>query len=166
MRLYVVRHVKAGDRSRWDGADDERPASKNGRGQAVALADRLEAEQVTALISSPALRCVQTVEPLADRLGLKIEIDDRLTEGSAVEFALAVARDAPDGAVVCSHGDVITDLIEALVRRGMELTTPPDWRKATLWVLEGDDGDRRASGGERLFSRAAVEAPPAIDGSP
>ena len=165
MRLFVVRHVKAGDRSRWDGADDDRPASRNGRGQAVALADRLEGEQVTALISSPALRCVQTVGPLADRLGLKIEIDDRLAEGSPVELAMALAGDAPDGAVLCSHGDVVTDLIEALVRRGMELTTPPDWRKATLWVLEGDEDDRRASDGERLFSRAAVEAPPAVDGS-
>jgi 8-oxo-dGTP diphosphatase len=165
MTLFVVRHVKAGDRSRWEGADDERPASKSGRRQAVALADRLEAEQVTALICSPALRCVQTVEPLADRLGLKIEIDDRLAEGSPVGLVLAVARDAPDGAVLSSHGDVVTDLIEALVRRGMELTTPPDWRKATLWVLDGDEDDRRASGGERLFSRAAVEPPPAVDDS-
>jgi 8-oxo-dGTP diphosphatase len=166
MRLFVVRHVKAGDRSRWDGVDEERPASKNGRRQAVALADRLETEGVTALISSPALRCIQTVEPLADRLGIKIEIDERLAEGSPFEQALAAVRDAPDRALLCSHGDVVTDLVEALTRRGMELTTAPDWRKATLWVLDGDEGDRASSGGERLFSRAAVEAPPAADGSP
>ncbi len=36
MRLFVVRHVKAGDRSRWQGVDEERPASKNGRRQAIA----------------------------------------------------------------------------------------------------------------------------------
>ena len=166
MRLFVARHVKAGERSRWDGADEERPASKNGRRQAVALADRLEAEAVSAVISSPALRCIQTVEPLADRLGIKIEIDERLAEGSRFEDALAVVRDAPDRALLCSHGDVVTDLIEALTRRGMELTTAPDWRKATLWVLDGDERDRASSGCERLFSRAAVEAPPAADGSP
>jgi phosphohistidine phosphatase SixA len=165
MRLFVVRHVKAGERSRWRGADERRPASKNGHRQAIALADRLEADGVSALISSPALRCVQTVEPLADRLGLKIEIDERLAEGSPFEHALAVVRDAPDRALLCSHGDVITDLIEAMTRRGMELTTAPDWRKATLWVLDGDAADREASGGERLFSHAAVEAPPAVDDS-
>src|SRR5262245_33307409 len=165
MRLFFARHVKAGDRSRWDGADEARPASKNGRRQAVALADRLETEGVSALISSPALRCIQTVEPLADRLGLKIEIDDRLAEGSPFYHAVAVVRDAPDRALLCSHGDVVTDLIEALTRRGMELTTAPDWRKATLWVLDGDEADREASGGERPFSRAAVEAPPAVDDS-
>ena len=165
MRLFVVRHVKAGDRSRWQGVDEERPASKNGRRQAIALADRLEPEEVTALISSPALRCIQTLEPLADRLGIKIEIDERLAEGSPFEHALAVVRDAPDRALLCSHGDVVTDLIEALARRGMELTTAPDWRKATLWVLDGE-ADREATGGEPLFSRAAVEAPPGSDGSP
>ena len=162
MRLFVVRHVKAGVRSRWRGADDARPASKSGQAQAEALADRLEGESVSALISSPAVRCLQTVEPLADRLGLKIEVDERLAEDSPTEPALAVARDAPDGAVLCSHGDVIPELIAALARRGMELTTAPDWRKATLWILTGSEQDRRQSGGEQLFSHARVEPPPAV----
>jgi phosphohistidine phosphatase SixA len=162
MRLFVVRHVKAGDRSRWRGADEERPASTGGRAQAVALADRLEPENVSAMISSPAVRCIQSVEPLADRLGMKVEVDKRLAEDSPLKSVLAVVGDAPDRAVLCSHGDVIPELIEALVRRGMELTTARDWRKATLWVLEGSDEDRRRSDGELLFSRAAVEPPPAV----
>jgi len=128
--------------------------------QAVALAERLAGEHVSALISSPSMRCVQTLEPLAERLVLKVEEDDRLSEGSSIEQSLAVARDAPDRAVLCSHGDVIPDLIVALVRRGMELTTEPDWRKATLWTLEGTGKDRKASGGELLFTTATVEPPP------
>ena len=156
MRLFVVRHVKAGDRSRWQGDDEHRPASKSGRAQALALADRLERESVSALFSSPALRCIQTVEPLADRLGLKVEVDERLAEDSALEAVLAVVEHAPDRAVLCSHGDVIPELIEALVRRGTEVTTARDWRKATLWVLEGTDDD------DRSFTSAAVEPPPAL----
>lgn len=163
MRLFVVRHVKAGDRSRWDGPDHERPISKTGRRQAEALADRLARENVSAVISSPSVRCVQSLQPLAERAGLKVEEDDRLGEGSSIEDSLAVARDAPDRAVLCSHGDVIPDLIAALVRRGMELTTEPDWRKATLWTLEGTKRARRASGGELLFETARVEPPPRRD---
>jgi 8-oxo-dGTP diphosphatase len=162
MKLYVVRHVKAGDRSRWVGSDHERPISKSGRRQAVALAHRLAGENVSALIASPSLRCVQSLEPLGELAGLKVEEDDRLAEGSSIEESMAVARDAPDRAVLCSHGDVIPDLIAALVRRGMELTNEPDWRKATLWVLDGSAEDRRRSGGELLFSQAAVEPPPAV----
>ena len=162
MRLFVVRHVKAGDRSRWQGPDDQRPASKPGRAQAVALADRLEPENVSALISSPSVRCIQSVEPLADRLGLKVEVDERLAEDAPLAAVLAVVGDAPDRAVLCIHGDVIPELIEALARRGMVLTTERDWRKATLWVLDGSAEDRRRSGGELLFSQAAVEPPPAV----
>lgn len=160
MRLFLVRHVKAGDRGRWHGPDDERPISKAGQRQADALADRLAGEGITTVVGSPSQRCMQTLEPLARRLDLKVEQDDRLSEGSSIEQSLAVTRDAPDGSVLCSHGDVIPDLIAALVRRGMELTTEPDWRKATLWTLTGSDETRREAGGELLFTHAAVEPPP------
>lgn len=163
MKLFIVRHVKAGDRSRWSGPDHERPISKTGRRQAEALAKRLAGENVSALIASPSVRCVQTLEPLGARAGLKIEEDDRLAEGSSIEESMSIARDAPDRAVLCSHGDVIPDLIAALVRRGMELTNEPDWRKATLWTLEGTKQARKDSGGELLFQTAAVEPPPTID---
>jgi phosphohistidine phosphatase SixA len=163
MKLFIVRHVKAGDRSRWSGPDHERPISKTGRRQAEALAKRLAGENVSALIASPSVRCVQTLEPLGARAGLKVEEDDRLAEGSSIEESLSIARDAPDRAVLCSHGDVIPDLIAALVRRGMELTNEPDWRKATLWTLEGTKQARKDSDGELLFQTATVEPPPSID---
>ncbi len=161
MKLFVVRHVKAGDRSRWKGPDNQRPISDAGARQAAAIAERLAGERVSALIASPSRRCVDTLLPLGDRLGLKVEEDDRLSEGSSIEQSLAVARDAPDHAVLCSHGDVIPDLIAALARRGMELTNEPDWRKATLWTLEGTVKARKASGGETLFTSAKVDPPPA-----
>jgi len=160
VRLFVVRHAKAGDRGRWTGPDHERPISPAGLRQAVALAERLAGDGVSAVTSSPSRRCVQTLEPLAERLDLKVELDDRLDEGSSIDQSLAIAGELPDGAVVCSHGDVIPDLIAALVRRGMKLTTEPDWRKATLWTLTGTAKARKASRGELLFTHARVEPPP------
>jgi len=160
MKVFVVRHVKAGDRSGWDGPDHQRPISKAGTRQANALADRLAGERISQLMASPSRRCIQSLEPLADRLGLRVQAEERLNEGSSIEHTLAVAGEVADGAVLCSHGDVIPDLIAALVRRGMELTTEPDWRKATLWTLSGTLEARQDSGGERLFTHAGVEAPP------
>jgi 8-oxo-dGTP diphosphatase len=164
LSIFVVRHAKAGSPHEWDGDDDtERPLTKPGRRQAAALAARLGGEQVTGLWSSPYVRCVQTIEPLAEVLGLDIVTDPRLAEGAALTGILELFHDLPDGAVLCSHGDVIPDLIAALVRRGMELTTEPDWRKATIWVLEGTKQARKDSGGELLFQTAAVEPPPNVD---
>ncbi len=51
-----------------------------GRSQATALRDRLGGLPVEAVVRSPLLRCRQTVEPLADALGLAPEIEEGLIE--------------------------------------------------------------------------------------
>jgi 8-oxo-dGTP diphosphatase len=143
--VYLVRHAKAGERRVWFDADDLRPLSRQGYRQPEAIAARLAAKGASELYSSPFLRCVQTLEPLADRLGTKIHVDDRLAEDQPFEGALDLLGDVADGAVLCSHGDVIPATIDALVRRGMEVQTPPDWRKGTVWVLKRK-GDRITKG--------------------
>ena len=153
MTVYIVRHGKAGSRSTWDGDDVHRPLSKAGHRQALALADRLADAGVKTLWSSPYVRCVETLEPLAERVGLTIATDERLAEGTPFEDTLELIREAGDGAVFCTHGDVLTDVINALVRRGTELTTPLEWRKGSLWVLDG----------EPPLSTAAAEPPRRAD---
>ena len=61
----MVRHAKAGSRSHWTGDDRLRPLGKKGFKQADRLVSILEPFPISALFSSPFLRCVQTVEPLA-----------------------------------------------------------------------------------------------------
>lgn len=158
MRLYVVRHVKAGDRKRWgDAPDFERPISAGGLRQAEALAKRLADAEISRLISSPFVRCRQSLEPLGERLGIDVESDERLAEGQPLKDVLSLVAEVPTRTVLCSHGDVIPELVNALVRRGMELTTDPDWRKATLWTIRGPGLDED---GELRFNTAKVEPPP------
>ncbi len=151
MPLYLVRHAKAGSRERWVGDDTLRPLSKAGWKQSHALADRLADLDPTLLVSSPYVRCRQTLQPLAERCGLVVHDDARLAEGEPFEAALALLGELPDRAVLCSHGDVIPDVMAALERRGTEITTPPDWRKGSIWVLDRD--------GERITSAAAWPPP-------
>lgn len=148
MPLFVVRHAKAGSRAKWDGEDALRPLSTRGRRQATAIAKRLSAEleglrtkrkrDRPRLVSSPYTRCIQTLEPLGKRPGIPVEPDDRLAEGSWFHDALAVLDELSDGSAICSHGDVIFDLVAGLERRGMQLTGDPDWRKGATWVIERD----------------------------
>lgn len=154
MAIYLVRHAKAGQRSEWLGDDAVRPLSKKGHRQAVAIAARLATCGPTQLVTSPAVRCRQTLEPLAELAKLAIRDDDRLAEGSAFERTLALLDEVPDGAVLCSHGDVIPDVIMALVRRGMAVDGEPDWRKASVWQLE--------RGGDRTVVRAQAWPPPEV----
>ena len=99
------------------------------------MCDRLAGKEVSSLYSSSYLRCVQTLEPLGSALDLPVIVDERLREGEPFEGVLDLLGEVSAGAVLCSHGDVIPETIQALVRRGMELQGPPDWRKATVWVL-------------------------------
>jgi len=134
--LYLVRHAKAGSRFDWNGDDRLRPLTKPGRRQADTLAARLAALATGELISSPYLRCVETLQPLAERLQRGVRTDDRLAEGQRFSGALELLDEVADGAVLCSHGDVIPDTIDALQRRGCEVVGEPDWRKGSVWVLE------------------------------
>jgi 8-oxo-dGTP diphosphatase len=153
-KIYFVRHAKAGERRLWTGDDLERPLSPKGWKQSELLADRFVKLGVSTLHSSPYLRCVQTLEPLAGRLQRSIEIEPRLSEEEPFEPVLGLIAEVPDGAVLCSHGDVIPATIMALERRGTEIRTPPDWRKASVWVL------RRNKHGDIV--QATVWPPPVL----
>ena len=140
MGLFVVRHGKAGQRDAWDGPDRLRPLSRAGRAQSEGLATWLVHEAVSRVLSSPATRCVQTVQPLAGKLGLEVEVVEGLNEAMPFEPALELMRALPDHSVLCSHGDLIQDLMEALTRRGTIIEGAADWRKGSTWVLEREDG--------------------------
>jgi len=159
--LYLVRHAKAGSRQNWVGDDRIRPLSKTGRRQSEALAQRLAPLDPSHLVSSPYVRCMQTLEPLARVVGLEVRSTEDLAEGASLHAAMELLTSVPDRTVLCSHGDVIPELITGLERRGAVIATAPDWRKATTWVLE-----RSETGREDAFTRAEVWAPPeqAVDG--
>ena len=140
-QLFVVRHADAGHRDEHR-ADEERPLSERGWRQAEGLADQLEEREVRRLLASPFVRCLQTLEPLAKRLGLTVEADDRLAEGRGAAGALAVAEEVRgSAAVLCSHGDVIPDLLEHLLAHGTKLKDELRWQKASTWELTWDGHD-------------------------
>ena len=138
--LYLVRHAKAGSRHHWQGDDRDRPLDTAGVAQAAALARRLAPHAVGRLLSSPYRRCVETLEPLAATTAATVDTDDRLAEGGPFTEVLSLLDELPDGSVLCSHGDVIPDVIQALERRGCTINGPADWRKASTWVLTRHDG--------------------------
>ncbi len=136
MKHFVVRHADAGDRHRWKGRDEDRPLSRKGRRQAEAVASRLRDEHIAKIASSPFVRCVQTVEPLAERLGLPVELAPELAEGSGATGVLKLAMNADDSTVMCTHGDVVDALLEHLRGEGVDLGKKPRCTKASTWVLD------------------------------
>lgn len=153
VKLYIVRHADAGSRGAGDD-DERRTLSRKGRRQATALAESVArhcgatgagdglgaAGTVTRLVASPATRCIETLGPLSARLGLVVETDRRLAEGSRGDDALALAHElasVDDVGVLCTHGDVIPDLLSELRVRGIAFHHDLTWPKASAWVLTG-----------------------------
>lgn len=139
--LYVVRHAHAGQRSRWTGDDRLRPLSERGEGQARGIASDLVPATPRRILVSPAARCVQTVTPLADKLGLDVTDDDRLFEGAGRnEIAGMLAELTEDDVVVCSHGDVIPIILDLLIEGGMTAERDLVWPKGSIWAVERSHG--------------------------
>jgi broad specificity phosphatase PhoE len=103
----LLRHASAGDREAWAAPDALRPLDERGRRQAAELVPLLLELGVERVVSSPYVRCVQTVEPLAAALGVELEEDERLAEGEGGAAADLIAE---HGVVACTHGDVIAAL--------------------------------------------------------
>ena len=138
--VYLVRHAKAGDRDAWIEDDVLRPLSRRGKAQAEGLVTLFRELEVDHLLSGPAVRCVQTVRPLALARSITIEERDELAEGAPTESALSLVRSRGGAVVICSHGDVIPAIVLGLAERGIEMHDPPAWRKGSTWMLERDGG--------------------------
>ena len=110
MAQLLVRHAKAGKRRDWEGDDRLRPLDDKGWRQAEGLVETLSEYPVTRLASSGATRCVQTLEPLAEALGLEIESRRELEEGATPEETIALMAELGDAAVLSTHGDILENL--------------------------------------------------------
>jgi 8-oxo-dGTP diphosphatase len=137
--IYLVRHAKAGERHIWEGDDEDRPLSGRGRMQSRGLLAVLADAKFDRLLSSPYVRCMETLIPLAAQRGLAIEPVGALAEGGGLEDAVALVRKHSEhGAVLCTHGDIVPMLLSYYEERGVDIGRAPQWPKGSTWALETD----------------------------
>lgn len=141
MTVWLVRHAKAGSRQRWDGPDDLRPLTKAGERQAAGLQETLADEHIDAVISSAYVRCRQTVQPLAHVRRLPITLHDALLEGASLDELGKLLEDLEVvSAVLCTHGDVVENLVARLAADRVPLDGDLAWPKGSTWALEVNGG--------------------------
>jgi broad specificity phosphatase PhoE len=141
MSIYLVRHARAGERSHWRNDDWLRPLSRAGRAQARGLLALLHDARFDRVLSSPYVRCLETVVPLAGARRLPIEPDEALAEGGDLDSVLAIVRKhIGSGAVLCSHGDIIPAVLASLAANGVDLGKNPRCPKGCTWVLDTGGG--------------------------
>jgi phosphohistidine phosphatase SixA len=110
VRVFVVRHAEAapGD------PDELRPLTDAGRATARALGERLAAEGIAAVASSPLLRARETANAIAAAAGVTAEVDERLAPGADCDALRAAVAGRPEPVVTVGHqpdcGEIVLEL--------------------------------------------------------
>lgn len=155
MHVVLVRHADAGDKHAWVEPDVQRPLSLLGSMQAtLGVAPFLVGAGVTRLLSSPAVRCFQTLEPAAATLGLTVEAADELAvTAPGLSLLRLLEHGGAQGAALCTHGEALTVLSAAWRSAGVDVVGPDGvpvslagTPKGAAWVVDG-------AGGRRLTAR-------------
>jgi len=144
--VVLVRHARAGNKAAWSGDDALRPLDGRGRRQAAALSELLAWFLPARVLSAPAVRCRQTVAPLAQAGGLAVELDDAFGEQAyardpdRARAGLADLAALPGTSVVASQGGVVPRLVQELAwQSGLDVGDLRT-RKGAAWVLSLRDG--------------------------
>jgi 8-oxo-dGTP diphosphatase len=123
--LLVVRHAQARSRKAWKGDDSERTLHGTGGRQAVALSPLLAAYGVRRVVSSDAVRCVDTVLPYVNAESAKLRLDATLSEEASdagrIRARMQRALGSRGRVAFCSHRKVIPDLFAALGLEPIEM---------------------------------------------
>lgn len=143
--MLLLRHASAGERRTKPAVDAARVLDRLGRAQAARLHDAFAGYEIECIVSSPLVRCVETVAPIARALELEIEVRAELEPGASKRDALRLLRRLPPAALVCTHREVFETLFGDAI--GCE--------KGGAWLVE-----RRA----RSFAPVAY-LPPSLEDS-
>ncbi len=128
MPLILLRHAWAGSRDDWESDDRDRPLDERGREQARNLVSTLAPFRIDEILTSPYVRCVQTVEPLAAARDLEPQLRGELTEERQWAEGAALLRELSGrDVVVCGHGGLDGALVGA-----------PRWKKGAAFVLDDE----------------------------
>lgn len=144
--VLIVRHGAAGRKARYRGDDRLRPLDAKGRAQAKSLIPQLLAFGASSVYAADRVRCRQTVELLADEIGVPIGMEPSLTEEAYAEDPQAahdriLAISALGGTpAICTQGKVVPDLIDWLCKRDGVKPDKSRNRKGSTWVLSLADG--------------------------
>ena len=125
--FVVLRHTKARERESWNGPDKLRPLNERGAREAQLLVAPLTALGITRVVSSDAVRCVDSVRPYVDASGARLELESVVSEEDyeahplgAEKLTRALLADG-EPTVVCSHRPVLPEIIVAAAEQAPDL---------------------------------------------
>ena len=162
--LLLVRGAEMTKRDEWDPAAGSRPLARIGEQAARSLASLGAVFDIERIVSAPSIRCLATVARLARRESLVVERSEHLAAGSLAATLDLVAKARGTGTVLCTHEDVMADVLAHLIHHDRTVLTKRfRVRKGSAWVVTGD---RTRYHSAYYLPLSPVDLSPALDISP
>jgi len=139
--FILLRHAKAITRDEWQGDDDDRPLDALGQNQAKRLLSMYQVFNLQQIHTSDAVRCYDTVDPIAKGLGIKLEVTGKLSESSykkdkekAIDYAKELIKD-DQRILLCSHNPILPKLLNKLTKKSDLEADDEKLLPADSWVI-------------------------------
>lgn len=145
--LILLRHAKALKRDLWDGDDGDRPLEHVGQLQAAKIPAIYQPYAIEKIYSSDAIRCIQTIEPMASEYAIKPIFSSEISEfgfekdsEKSLDYALSVMLNGAP-AVMCSHNPVLPKLVKKLIGKKNFKRLSAELKPGDSFVLHHRNGE-------------------------
>ncbi len=145
--LVLLRHAKAVRREDWDGDDGDRPLDVVGQRQAKRLLPLYLPYALKEIHTSDAMRCLETVQPIARALEIKTITSKDISEyGYAMDKELSLIYvqqlfESSLPALICSHNPVIPKLVKKILGKKNFKKLDEKLSPGEAWILHHRDGE-------------------------
>jgi len=145
--LVLLRHAKAVRREDWDGDDGDRPLDVVGQRQAKRFLPLYLPYALKEIHTSDAMRCLETVQPIARSLQIKTFASKDLSEyGYAIDKELSLIYvqelfESNVAALICSHNPVIPKLVKKILGKKNFKQLDGKLSPGEAWILHHRDGE-------------------------
>jgi len=139
--FILLRHAKAVTRDEWQGDDDDRPLDSLGQNQANRLLSIYQVYNLDQIHTSDAVRCYDTVNPMAKGLGIKLEVTGKLSESTYKkdkEKAFDYAKDlikVDARILLCSHNPILPKMLNKITKKSDVDADEGKLSPADGWVI-------------------------------
>lgn len=121
--VILLRHAEAVSREGWLGDDGDRPLTEKGERQVQSLIESLHVFGIKEIHTSDAIRCFDTVAPIAQDFGLRPVINSDLSEYTYSRNKESAARyiknlfERDEAILVCGHNPILSKIVKKMARR-------------------------------------------------
>ncbi len=145
--LILLRHAKAIAREEWESDDGDRPLAHVGQMQAKRFLSKLFPFAIGEIYTSDAVRCYESIEPIARSLSLNPIFSPSLSEYAfnkdkkSWNQLIADILENDSSALVCSHNPVIPEIVKKLIGKKNFKELDHELLPGEAWVLHHKEGE-------------------------